>query len=283
MPPSTPTPQPQHGIRWTRDALIGAVSLIAIAILILLGVQLSRGNEDYVCTVNVNDTQQGACTNGSWSPWTTTDGVSTRTYTGTVSTVSFAGTVSGVSCSHPSYSASQAVGQITTQYAACQIAETQQAASSGGTGTGTGQMSGTITSVQTVSATGGTSATSTGSFADYQNYLDTTLATSSISATPSIVRRGTTTVINWTSAYTSSCVVQGSNGDSWPIPETQTTYDADGNPVQTQVMPAALSGAENSSPIQDQTTYTLTCVSKGGRQLTPQQAIVNILPVYNVY
>lgn len=269
-----------HGIRWTRDALLGLVSLVVIGLAIILGVQLTHGNSDYVCSVAVNDSQQGACANGSWSDWTTANGVSTRTYTGTRTLITFAGRVNGVSCSHPSYNISQATGQTTTEYAACQIVETGTANTAGGNGNPSTVSYSNVTRSESTGAVATSTTNANGSYGDYLNIVDSSIATSSITAVPSVVRQGSTTEVSWTSAYVNSCTVTGSNGDSWPKPVTQTTTDADGNPVETQTTPPATSGDETSSPLKGQTVYTLSCTSKSGRQLTQQQVIVNIIPTY---
>lgn len=266
---------------YLRNYWLWAGVLIVFALGLFVGVQLAHSNSDYVCSANVSDTQTGSCTNGSWSSWTTVSGTLTRTYTGTRSTVSFNGKVTGVSCSHPQYSASQAVGTYTTQYAACQIVETgtqnASAAQSGATG------SGTITSTSRSETTGAVTRTTTssGSYNDYQNMVDAALATSSITAIPSIVQQGNTTTVSWTSNHVKSCTVTGTNGDSWPKVTYQTQTDSDGNDTQVAVTPQALTGSETSGKISEQTLYTLVCLSNLGKQLT-SQVTVNIIPVYNV-
>jgi FG-GAP-like repeat/FG-GAP repeat len=57
------------------------------------------------------------------------------------------------------------------------------------------------------------------------------------------VKRGKTVSISWNVLYASTCVVQGTNGDSWT---------------------PASSSAQTSQPIQNETTYTLTCQPVGG-------------------
>ena len=152
------------GTRWNRDAIIGLISLLVIAIIVFLGASLTHGNSDYVCSAAVNDSQQGACTDGSWSPWTEVNGVEQRRYTGEQSTVSFSGEVTGVSCSHPSYSASDANGTITTEYAACQDVETGTLGTGGSTGTGGNGTSTALSNLNNLTETitaGGISTSST--------------------------------------------------------------------------------------------------------------------------
>jgi len=255
-------------VRWNRDAITGLISLLVIAIIIFLGVSLTHGNSDYVCAAAVNDSQQGACTDGSWTPWTYVNGIEQRTYTGIQSTVAFSGEVTGVSCSHPSYSASQANGTITTQYAACQVVETGTATGgSGGSGAGNngGATSTALSSLSNLTETITTGAVSTssavaGSYTYYENYMDSLLATSSIEAVPALVQPGETTQIVWTSDHVNACVVTASNGDTWT---------ALVSPLQ----------GETSTPINEQTTYTLTCTTAIGSQLV-EQAVVGIVPTF---
>jgi hypothetical protein len=259
-----------------RSVWIVAGFIVILAIGIFLGVQLAHGNSDYVCSSAVNDTQQGACTGGSWSAWTTAaDGTLQRTYTGTQASLSFAGSTV-VSCSHPAPNVAAATGNITTAYSACQIVETGTSSSpSGGSTGGPPGSTGTITSTGQTVTTGAVSTSTqvSGSYTDYQNAVDDALATISINAAPSIVRPGDVSTITWTSSHVKSCTVTGTNGDAWPKSTGQT--DANGNPVTD----TGVTGSEPSTPITQQTIYTLSCLTNLGRALT-QQVTVTILPTY---
>lgn len=255
------------GTDWNRDALIGFVSLFVIAVLVFLGSSLTRANSDYVCNDNsIQNQEQGECTNGSWGPWIDVgNDIQQRTYTGTQSIVAFAGG-NIVSCSHPSDSIGTS-GTITTTYAVCQIIQTKpQTASGGGTsgsnsnsnGTGTNG-SGSTTETVTIGATVNSSQT-TGSYSYYQEYTDSLLATGTISAVPSIVKVGATTQISWSASHVSSCVVMGSNADSW----TGLQSPVDG---------------ETSGPINQPTTYTLDCTTAIGTHIE-ETTIVNLLPTF---
>ena len=83
-----------------------------------------------------------------------------------------------------------------------------------------------------------------------------------LNAAPSLLHRGNTTTVLWSSTNADSCTIQGTNGDSW----TGTT-----------------SSGKTSSPIQGQTIYTLHCigVADSNPPAIDKQAIVNIIPVFN--
>ena len=83
--------------------------------------------------------------------------------------------------------------------------------------------------------------------------------TATLSASPSLVHSGDTTVVSWTSQNTSSCNVTGSNGDSW----TGTS-----------------SSGKTSQPILAQTIYTLHCVGLAGAtpSAVDKTVTVNIIP-----
>lgn len=247
---------------WNRDALTGLVSLLVIAVLVFLGVSLTSANSDYVCSAAVNDAQQGSCTGGSWGPWTEANGVEQRTYTGTQSTVTFNGQVNNVSCSHPQYTADQAVGTITTAYSACQIVDvgTVSPGGTGGANGGTGGMPHNVTETVTVGGTTGSSSSVSGSYTYYQEYADSLLATSTFEVVPSILKPGETTQVVWTSSHVNSCTVTGSNSDAWTELQSPIT-------------------GETSSPISQQTTYTLDCTTAIGTHLI-QSVVVNIIPKF---
>ena len=83
--------------------------------------------------------------------------------------------------------------------------------------------------------------------------------TGNITATPSLVRREDTTVVSWTTQYTTSCTVTENNPDitdSW----------------------TGASGTHTSSPLTQQTIYTLTCTGVDGSTLT-DRVTVNIVPI----
>lgn len=77
-------------------------------------------------------------------------------------------------------------------------------------------------------------------------------------ALPSLVRQGRTTQVNWSATNVESCTVQGSNGDAWSGVES---------PI----------GGRTSSPIESETTYTLTCTTEA-RTILTERVIVNVIP-----
>ena len=90
--------------------------------------------------------------------------------------------------------------------------------------------------------------------------MDSLLATSSLEVVPNLVQPGETTQIVWSSSHVDACIVTASNGDTWTALES---------PLQ----------GETSSPINEQTTYTLTCTTAIGTQLV-QQATVGLIPTF---
>ncbi len=83
-----------------------------------------------------------------------------------------------------------------------------------------------------------------------------------IRAIPSFVQTGETTKLHWSASNVTACTVTGSNGDSFegtisPEPEGQQT-----------------------SAIQEQTTYTLSCEDEDGNILT-QSATVSVNPIWS--
>lgn len=89
-------------------------------------------------------------------------------------------------------------------------------------------------------------------------------ATLSLRAIPSLVRPGGQTTIRWEASGVSSCSIRGSNGDMFP---------ARGETL-------AIPGQALSSPIVQQTTYTLSCVEEATGSTERASATVNILPVF---
>lgn len=86
-----------------------------------------------------------------------------------------------------------------------------------------------------------------------------TVTDATLSVRPSLVRVGNTSQVTWSSVDASSCSVSAPNGDSWT-----------GN-----------TGTQITSPIEQQTTYTLTCVPNIGGASVVKTATVNILPTFD--
>ncbi len=187
------------------------------------------------------------------------------------------------------------IGTITYQYAACQIRNdrTRSIVSTTGDCAGTTEVGGIVSETNT-NTTGnliGTATSTTGSYQDYLDYINSRLATSTIVAVPAFVRVGDKVDVSWTASHVRSCAVVGSNGDGpWPVPETTenngTGSDANGGagPMaiqnnQTSQQTTDIVGSHQSSPITQQTTYTLTCTRAVGAPLVGT-ATVNLLPIF---
>ena len=82
----------------------------------------------------------------------------------------------------------------------------------------------------------------------------------SIRAIPSLVHSGSKSKVSWSATHVKSCMVSGSNGDSW-------------NTLTSSV------GGNFTQPITLRTTYTLTCLDAAGTAFTGS-AVVNILPAF---
>jgi hypothetical protein len=65
-------------------------------------------------------------------------------------------------------------------------------------------------------------------------------------------------MLYWDVSNVSSCTVTGNNGDSW----------------------SGLSGETSSSPIIQQTAYTLACTPLEGASFSPETVTINIVPVF---
>ena len=81
-------------------------------------------------------------------------------------------------------------------------------------------------------------------------------------ATPSLVRSSNTTSVSWSSSNTASCTVHGTNGDSWA---------------------GTSSSGKTSSPIIEQTIYTLHCIGLAGASPSSvdKSVTVNLLPKFS--
>lgn len=290
-------------------AWLGVLASLVVLLAVFTGVQLARGNSDIACSRTF--TEEGACTNGSWGPWQvisqssqgcTTVVQESRVYTGTREVVT--GSYEYRTSVHAQCSVgwaiqggtrygSNIVGTITYQYAACQIRNdrTRSIVSHTGTCADTSEIEGILSEVSTettgeLQTTGAT--TTTGSYQDYLDYANAKLATSTIMAVPAFVRVGDRTDISWTANRVRSCTVVGSNGDSWTSEiqgqgtggqETDGPGGGAGVNGNQQTTTGSISETRQSSPITQQTLYTLTCVRAAGDPLV-STATVNLIPVF---
>jgi len=237
-----------------------------------------------------------------------------RTYTGTRNTISSNISVRANAHSYCNLSDEAfrgGTGTIISQYAACQIRESRTRVV-GGSGSGPScnlpttynpnSNAGTTTSDNNEEIDGEVdetrSETLEGTYQLYLDMIDARLATSSIRAVPMLLHSGETTRIIWSSDHVKSCTVVGSNGDSWPKPVTvtrtvtndtseddrtaagaQNDQTGETTTETTTEMPAGKSGDEVSSPINQQTIYTLTCKTALGNSLV-SRVTVNLIPQF---
>ena len=253
----------------TWGAIIIAIASITASFMIVRG---AGANADYICTHVVEE--NGDCTNGSWGNWTTISSsddtaacavnkIEKRTYTGTRTTRHILqylnlrtaceggysqagnGSAEGASGFHG--------GTIITESAACQIEETRTTRNQGN------NCATPVTDV--ISATTDIAALNTQSNTvsgiDQLTAFRVSMIAANIYAKPTLVRSGVTSVIKWQSRETTSCEVVGTNGDRWE----------------------GTAGEKTSGVIENETTYTLTCIAFNGQTVT-DQATVTIIPVF---
>jgi hypothetical protein len=79
-----------------------------------------------------------------------------------------------------------------------------------------------------------------------------------LQAVPILLRRGEVAALYWNVSNVQSCTVTGNNGDSWN----------------------GLSGEKTSSPIIQQTAYTLACAPLGEASFSPETVTINIVPIF---
>jgi len=246
-----------------RFLILGAAMIVLVAAFVA-GIQLARSNADIPCWQTSSTREEtGACTGGSWGAWSTVSQsggniTETRTYTGFRNTLY--ATISYNTCTGIT---SGSGAQITSKFAACQIQETRVRPTGGSAGTGSGSGAAVVRTTRTETTGAFDESRTTRTSGSYQLFLDMVdaqLATSAIFVSPSIVRQGDRTNVIWTSDHVRSCVVTAANGDRWEGLDS----------------PEA---GERSSPITQQTVYTLTCTTALGTQLI-NQATVDVLPVF---
>ncbi|MEX0917009.1 MAG: hypothetical protein WDZ90_00575 [Candidatus Paceibacterota bacterium] len=83
--------------------------------------------------------------------------------------------------------------------------------------------------------------------------------TLSLDAIPTLLKRGDSTILEWSSQSATSCTLTGDNGDSW----------------------SGTSGSETSSPIEARTVFTLRCEGDSGPVST--SVIVNVVPQFEEF
>ena len=263
-------------------AVLGVAALVASFFVI----QNVRANADYICTHIIDES--GECANGAWSSWQTTSTsddpaacarttVQQRTYTGTRIinhilqylnlrtacdagyTQQQVGNSGGASGFHG--------GTIITESSACQIVQTQTTRAPLNTGVCTPTITTTTSFDSSQIDIGGPNQNTQniGGISDLTAFRRSMIK-ATILAKPPLVHIGDTSVITWTGREVSACTVAGSNGDG-------TGSNSTGSWSGT-------SGEKPSSPLNQRTTYTLTCTAFDGTPVPPQQAVVDMLPVF---
>jgi len=95
--------------------------------------------------------------------------------------------------------------------------------------------------------------------------------TISIKAVPSLVQQASTTQVTWSATNVTSCNISGNNGDGTGSNATG-LWGCNGAACENAI-------TQTSSPLQDQTIYTLMC-TEFDNSTTSKQAIVNVVPVF---
>lgn len=248
--------------------LIATACFIAGALMAIAVDRSVNANYDYTCTRVIQQVgDAAACANGSWGEWQTVSSnddaatcqlttVQRRVYTGTravSSTLEFQS--SSLSCDDAGS------GSITSVSSACQVEETKTTSTKSSNPACANAT--VMTTENTESATtdiAGTSQTSSMSSLSGEQVMQFREASiaAEIKANPKLVKPGDTSTITWNSAETTSCTVTAPNGDRW----------------------TGTSGTQTSSPINELTTYSLTCQAFNGRTVTAT-ASVGIIPSWN--
>lgn len=263
-----------------------AISIVSIAVIVVMAVFIGdrfvRANADYICTHIVE--QNDPCGNGSWGDWQlvsesgdpaqcTRQVVERRVYTGTrvvrhilqylnLRTACVSGYEQEQSGSGGGASGFHG-GTVVSQTAICQIEEvrTQRGLDAGNNMTACANVA-TSTLTTTVEQTASdiefsSNSDDVSSLDELQEFRASMIA-ADITAIPLLVNNGDTTQVRWQSRETTECTVDGSNGDHW----------------------TGTSGEQTSSPLTQQTTYTLNCVAFNGTQVS-DDVTVGLAPVWN--
>lgn len=263
---------------------IAAVAALLIVGGLFVSLKLTSANADYICTKVIES--DGACANGSWGAWQTTaeateGNVTTKTqqriYTGTRATSKTLSYLNTRSACQAGYTQQYAGnnngasgfhgGSVTTSSSACQVAQTQTITQTANTTGGGTKVTWSVKNTQTDTGAVTTQERDVASLDDL-NTEDTTggggnwgdiEGSGEIAAQPSLVRRGDTTTVTWSSTGTEFCTVTSSAAtpDSWE----------------------GVSGSKVSSPILTMTVFTLTCPVAQGVDITASTK-VNVAPVF---
>lgn len=263
-----------HNKKWK---LIGIIALIiAIGGFAVIYTQISTANADYICTYIVEENDP--CGNGSWSEWSTisTTGdqsqctqvtTESRVYTGNRETRHILQYLTLRTACDAGYSQARYGnrrdasgfhgGNIVSESTACQIEESRTV-----TNVLSGQSCGSETTTSVKKNDIGNSnktETSISALEQLTQFREEKIK-GNITVDPELLRRGTSTKITWQGVETTSCIVTGTNGDSW----------------------SGTSGEEISTPIEAATTFTLSCTAFNDTQV--QESVeVNIIPEFQEF
>jgi hypothetical protein len=91
-----------------------------------------------------------------------------------------------------------------------------------------------------------------------------------LTATPSLLQSGGTVQVSWTGVDVTSCTVVGNNGDG----------TVQSNDTSSPGVWDSLQATEVSSPITQQTTFTLSCIPDNGTAAITRTATVNVIPTF---
>lgn len=262
--------------RWGLVALAVAIFLVGAASFFAFQ-KIALSNADYICTHIVEENEP--CGNGSWGSWYTvasstsggncsiTTTTQERLYTGTRTTrhiLQYLNLRTACQEGYTTQGNGDALGDsgfhggtTISETAVCQIRETRTTSETANTAACSGVVvpDETLTSVTTDISSSSTSGAV--SSIDQLNAFRAEQIDARISAIPSLVQRGATTIVRWQTVEMTSCTVVGENGDSW----------------------TGIAGEQRSGIINEKTTFTLNCTAFNGTQVT-EKAEVNILPVW---
>ncbi len=268
-----------------KNILIQLGVVFTLLVLVAGGIYLSRANDDDggngggdsapACfTRMVTDTVKTSCAVESWSDWQDSGTpqetqscyykiAQTRTGTGFLNV--YTETYDAGGCT-PSYSAS-------SYKKACQVEETRnvtkkQTVCGNDDDPTDDKIVATEDEILTSVTEGQTVDSSTRSYASANQMLSDALELK-LSADPQIVRQGATTTLSYMARSVTNCELKGTNGDSW-------TYTVAN---RTTEMLRGVSGKQESSPLQEEVTYTLSCRAFNGQNVS-ESVKVKVVPTW---
>jgi len=279
-----------------KDKKIAIPLVVAfVAVAGFFAIQAVRANSDYICTIY--EDKDGPCTDGTWSDFVVdpnsvvVNGCVTmqdeiHVYTGRKAIQkkieyfanSRIGCVAGGT--HRSISGltnryyHETTGRGWTRYQVCQIEErvtkryehcgTSSSSTPTSTATTTAEPTVTVVTVTSTTTLGTTTSTSTATTTEDLNRRRARIE-ARISANPRLVRSGSISVVEWATveALPGSCTVTG--------------VDKSGAMVGTPWIGGG--GEENTPPLTEDTTYTLSCTDAVDGNPMTESVIIRVAPV----